>query len=182
MSHFSKIIDDITFRAACKNKSGAQKKIYELYSMPVYNLVYRITHNQADSLDVSQDIFVKVFTNLAQNKSQESLGFWIRRIAINTTLSFLKKNAHLITNVDFKEKIIDTDFNETMSSLEFAMSKLSAISRSVLWMYEVEGLSHQEIADFHGKTISFSKTILSRAKQKAQQVLTQEGGGYEAIK
>jgi RNA polymerase sigma-70 factor (ECF subfamily) len=182
LSHFAQKIDDITFKAACKNKSGAQKKIYELYSKSVYNLVFRITHNQADSLDISQDIFVKVFTNLSQNKSQELLGFWIRRISINTTLSFIKKNSHLITNVDFKEKIIDTDYNETMSSLEFALSKLSAISRSVLWLYEVEGLSHQEIAEFHGKTISFSKTHLSRAKQKAQEVLTKKGGGYEAIK
>ena len=182
MSYFNQTIDDMTFKAACKNKTAAQKKIYELFSKPVYNLVFRITHNQADSLDLSQDIFIKVFTHLSQNKSQELLGFWIRKISINTTLSFIKKNSHLITNVDFKEKIIDTDVNETMSSLEFALSKLSAISRSILWMYEVEGMTHNEIAKYHGMTVSFSKTHLSRAKKQAQKYLTQKGGGYEAIK
>lgn len=182
MSHFKQTIDELTFKAACNNKVAAQKKIYELYSTPVYNLVFRITHNQADALDISQDVFVKVFTKISQNKTQDLLGFWIRKISLNTTLSYIKKNSRLITNINFKEKTVDNNFNETMSSLEFSLSKLSPISRSVLWMYEVEGMSHQEIADFHGKTVSFSKTQLSRAKQMAQQYLTQKGGGYEAVK
>jgi len=182
LSYFNLQIDDFTFKAACKNKTDAQKRIYELFSTPVYNLVFRITHNKSDALDISQDVFVKVFTKISQNKSHDLLGFWIRKISINTTLTFLKKNAHLITNVDFKEKITHTDVNETMSSLEFALSKVPVLSRSILWMYEVEGMSHQEIADLHGKTISFSKTHLFRAKQMAQKYLTKKGGGYEAIK
>ena len=181
MSHFNLTIDEITFKAACKNKTSAQRKIYELFSRPVYNLVLTITHHQSDALDISQEVFIKVFTKFTQNKSRDSLGFWIRKITINTTLTFIKKNAHLITNVNFKERIIDTDNIEIMSSLEFALSKLSVISRSILWMYEVEGMSHQEIADLHGKSISFSKTHLSRAKQMAQLYLTQKEGGYEAV-
>jgi len=182
VSHFNQIIDDITFKAACKNKTAAQKRIYETYSMAVYNLVFRLIHNRTDALDISQDVFIKVFTKISQNKTQELLGFWIRRISINTTLNHIKKNARLITNIDFKEKTIDQDSNEIMSSLEFALSKLPTISRSILWMYEVEGLSHQEIADMYGKTVSFSKTHLSRAKQIAQKYLTRKEGGYEAVK
>jgi len=182
LSHFNLQIDDFTFKAACKNKTAAQKRIYELFSTAVYNLVFRITHNKSDALDISQDVFIKVFTKIKQNKSQESLGFWIRKISVNTTLSYIKKNSHLITNVDFKEKVIDTDVNETMSSLEFALNKVPAVSRSILWLFEVEGMSHQEIAKMHGKTVSFSKTHLSRAKQVAQKYLTQKGGGYEAVK
>ena len=153
-----------------------------MYSTSVYNLIFRITQNKSDALDISQDVFVKVFTKISQNKTHDLFGFWVRKISINTTLSFIKKNAKLITNINFKEKTIDHDINETLSSLEFSLSKLSSISRSILWMYEVEGMSHQEIADFHGKTVSFSKTHLSRAKQIAQQYLTQKGGGYEAVK
>lgn len=182
MSHFNQTIDELTFKAACKNKTAAQKRIYQIFATPVYNLVFRMTHNQADALDICQDVFVKVFSKLSQNKSQEILGFWIRKISINTTLTYIKKNAQLITNIDFKEKSIETNINETLSSLEFALAKLPVLSRSILWLYEVEGMSHQEIADLHGKTISFSKTHLSRAKQLAQKYLTSQGGGYEAVK
>ena len=85
-------------------KSSGQKTIYQTFVQPVYNLVYRITQNQADSLDITQDTFVKVFAKIKQIKSEDMLGFWIRRVALNTALSFLKKNRHLITNIDFKEK------------------------------------------------------------------------------
>ena len=135
-----------------------------MYSTPVYNLIFRITHNKSDALDISQDVFVKVFTKIAQNKTHDLLGFWIRKISINTTLTFIKKNAKLITNINFKEKTIDHDVNETLSSLEYSLSKLSSLSRSVLWMYEVEGMSHQEIADFHGKTISFFKNTIIKSE------------------
>lgn len=182
MSHFNLKIDQITFKSACKNNTAAQKVIYEVFSTPVYNMVFRMTHSQSDSLDIVQDVFVKVFTKINQNKSSDLLGFWIRKIAINTTLSFIKKNERLITNIDFKENSTDRDMNETRSSLEYALSKLSNVSRSILWMYEVEGFSHQEIADLYGKTVSYSKSHLSRAKQVAQKYLKQKCGGYEARK
>jgi RNA polymerase sigma-70 factor (ECF subfamily) len=172
----------MTFKAACHNKAYAQKIIYQKFSTPVYNIVLRIVHNQADALDITQDVFIKVFTKIEQSKSPELLGFWIRRISINTTLTYVKKNARLITNIDFKEKVIDRDINETISSIEYALSKLPVVTRSVLWMFEVEGMSHAEIAEIHGKTISFSKTQLSRAKQIAQKYLTKKGGGYEAAR
>lgn len=182
MSHFSLTIDELTYKSACKNNTAAQKKIYELFSMPVYNLVYRMVQNRSDALDIAQDVFVKVFTKIRQNKSVESLGFWIRSICVNTTLTFIKKNSKLITNIDFKEKQIHHDIHETVSGLEYALNKIPAIPRSILWLYEVEGMNHQEIADLYGKSLSFSKTNLSRAKQLAQVYLTQKGGGYEAYK
>ena len=182
MSHFKSNIDEVTLKAACKNNAVALKKIYQAFSTPVYNLIFRITQNQADALDISQDVFIKVLTKLPQNKSPQLLGFWIRKITLNTTMTYLKKNTRLISNINFKEKSIDTNTTEIMSGLEFALSKLSAISRSVLWLYEVEGMSHQEIAELHGKTVSFSKTHLSRAKQTAQKYLTGERGGYKAQK
>ena len=97
-------------------------------------------------------------------------------------MSFLKKNAKLITNINFKEKTITTNPVEITSSLEFALSQLPQVSRTILWLYEVEGLSHKEIAGSYGKTVSFSKTHLSRAKSLALSYLTTKGGGYEAIK
>ncbi len=182
VSHFNLKIDEVTFKSACKNNTAAQKVIYETFSTPVYNMIFRMTHSQSDALDIVQDVFIKVFTKIHQNKSCDLLGFWIRKIALNTTLTFIKKNAQLITNVDFKENSVDKDINETRSSLEYALGKLSNVSRSILWMYEVEGLSHQEIADLYGKTVSYSKSHLSRAKKVAQKYLKQKCGGYEARK
>jgi RNA polymerase sigma-70 factor (ECF subfamily) len=117
LSHFNLTIDEVTFKAACKNKTAAQRKIYNLYATSIYNLAYRMTKSQTDALDISQETFIKVFTKIAQNKSQELLGFWIRKITINTAFTFIKKNAQLITNINFKEKTINSNVNEIVSSL-----------------------------------------------------------------
>ncbi len=182
MSYFELTIDELTFNAAKKNKTYAQRKIYDLYSQSIYNLSLRILNSEADALDITQEVLIKVFSKINQCKSTESFGIWIRSITINMSLSLIKKNAKLITNINFKEKTITTNPVEIASSLEYALSQLSTVSRSILWLYEVEGMSHQEIAEIYGKTISFSKTHLSRAKALAQSYLTQQGGGYEAVK
>ncbi len=182
MSYFKATIDEITFKAAKKNKTAAQRKIYDLYSRSVYNLSLRMLNNEADALDITQDVFIRVFSKVEQCKSLELFGIWVRKITINLSLSFLKKNAKLITNINFKEKTITSNSVEITSSLEYALTQLPLVSRTVLWLYEVEGLTHQEIADNYGKTVSFSKTHLSRAKSLALSYLTTKGGGYEAIK
>ena len=182
MSHFNLTIDEITFKAVCKQKTAAQKKLYELFSTPIYNLAYRITQNQSDAMDISHEVFIKVFTKIKQLKDKDLLGFWIRKITLNTTFSMIKKHEKLITNINFKEKCVNTDFNETMSSLEYALQKIPVVPRTILWLYEVEGMTHEEIAKIYGKTISFSKTHLYRAKNLAQTILTTQGGGYEVVR
>jgi RNA polymerase sigma-70 factor (ECF subfamily) len=47
--------------------------------------------------------------------------------------------------------------------LERALARLPAIARAIVWMHDVEGLSHEEIAALFGRSISFSKSRLSRA-------------------
>jgi len=182
VSYFELTIDEITFIAAKKNKADAQRKIYDLYSRSIYNLCLRMLNNEADALDITQDVFIKVFSKIEQCKSTKIFGAWVRKITINLSLSYIKKNSKLITNINFKEKTITPNSIEVTSSLEYALSKLPIIPRTILWLYEVEGLSHQEIADNYGKTVSFSKTHLSRAKALALSYLTTKGGGYEAIK
>lgn len=182
MSHFNLKIDDLSFKSACKKKTSGQRQVYELFIQPVYNLILRMTQNQADALDISQDTFIKVFAKINQIKSQEMLGFWIRKIAINTTFSYMKKNKDIITNVDFKEKSYTSNSYENITSIEFALSKLTSDSRTVLWLYEVEGMTHEEISKQFGKSVSFSKSQLSRAKKTAQKYLTQKGAGYELRK
>ncbi len=182
LSHFNITIDEITFKAACRGKTNAQRKIYELFATPVYNLAYRMTYNSSDAMDITHDVFLKIFQKITQNKDPKVFGFWVRKITLNTTLTLIKNNERVITTVDFKEKTIHADRNETLSSLEFAFNQLPKTSRTVLWLFEVEGMSHEEIAKIYGKSTSFSKTHLYRAKNLAQSLLTSKAGGYESRK
>ena len=55
--------------------------------------------------------------------------------------------------------------------LDSALAMLGQEDRSVVWLHDVEGYNHKEIADLFGKTESFSKTRLSRARAKLREML-----------
>ena len=61
--------------------------------------------------------------------------------------------------------------------LDAALASLPDVSRAVVWLHDVEGFTHKEIASLMGKTESFSKSQLSRAYQRLRPLLeVQEGG------
>jgi RNA polymerase sigma factor (sigma-70 family) len=58
--------------------------------------------------------------------------------------------------------------------LETALQRLSDTARSVVWLHDVEGYTHEEIAEMMGKTTSFSKSQLARAHAKLRAWLGEE--------
>ena len=99
-----------------------------------------------------------------------AFGFWLRKIAINQSLQQIKKN-HRHQDVQISDEVsMDAAAEDegdlfAAHDLNVLLSQLPPLSRSVLWLYEVEGLSHQEIADWYQMSVSFSKSQLSRSKK-----------------
>ncbi len=58
--------------------------------------------------------------------------------------------------------------------LEAALNQLSETSRAVVWLHDVEGFTHEEIAEQMSKTVSFSKSQLSRAHARLRKMLGEE--------
>ena len=58
--------------------------------------------------------------------------------------------------------------------LDAALANLPEVSRTVVWLHDVEGFTHKEIAELMGKTESFSKSQLSRAYQRLRPMLESE--------
>ena len=70
----------------------------------------------------------------------------------------------------------DSERLGSQMDLEQALARLHPRSRAVVWLYDVEGYTHAEIAQLMGQTVSFSKSQLSRAHERLQQLLQQENG------
>ena len=166
MSYFNQSIDDITKKQVLKGQQQACRQLYDTFSTPVYNLAYRMLQNADDAQDAMQNSFIIAFQKIAQWSGQVAFGFWLRKIVVNQCLDQIKKNHQLLTiesqqHADPNEKI-QYDFQH---DLNFLMAKLPPLSRSVLWLYEVEGMTHLEIADLYKMSTSFSKSQLARSKQ-----------------
>ncbi|MEO0142876.1 MAG: sigma-70 family RNA polymerase sigma factor [candidate division WOR-3 bacterium] len=84
--------DDAALVKRFKNgDTGAFDLLFKKYQQALYSICYRYTRNEDDARELTQDIFIKIYHNL--NKFKENCKFftWVYRIAINTCISFKRK-------------------------------------------------------------------------------------------
>ncbi len=162
---------------ACKNDDpAAQKALYERYSPVMFAVCRRYVSRYEDAEDVLVDAFYKVFTNLAQFNFQGSFEGWIRRIVVNESLMFLRKN-HALKNAYEIQEHFDLKTRENVVSELAARDILALLDqlpngyRTVFNLYVLEGYKHREIAEELGISINTSKSQLILAKKRMQQLL-----------
>lgn len=185
MSKFTDIqIDPAIVKRAVRGDAKAHEIIYRAFSAPVYSVCLRFTRVPAQAEDLLQDTFIEVIRSIGQFRAEAPLGIWVRRIAISKALMFLRSAWHS------RGQSLDDDWEEmTFESrgvplnsarqdqamdLDAALANLPEISRAVVWLHDVEGFTHKEIAGLMGRTESFSKSQLSRAYQRLRPMLDAE--------
>ncbi len=159
------------------------------YRERVYSVVYNLTSNREDAADLTQDTFIKAFHSIARFKGHSSFFSWLYRIAINATLSHLRRNR--MRRFFSLEKLADEDHNaellqalmlqasngketvlkELQEKLNEALQKLSFKHRTVITLFEIDQLSHQEIADIMECSVGTVRSRLHYAKQQLQAYL-----------
>src|SRR5215210_6373050 len=153
----------------------ALEALYRSYSTPVYNLARRICHTTEDAEDVLQETFFEVCRSIRRYREEGSLWGWIRTIAASKALMRLRRNKYRDTD-ELHDEVVGSRREDTplRMDLEAALERLSETSRAVVWLHDVEGYTHEEIANMMGKTPSFSKSQLSRAHARLRTWLGEE--------
>ena len=174
-SSFDIATTDLLLARARKGDAAAFEEIYRTFCGPVYTLALRICASADKAEDVVQDTFIEAFAKLDQFRGEAPFWAWLRRVAINNTLQKLRsqKRLSLVSADDqFHELASPQDLNPgTSMDLDKMLSRLPATTRSVVWLHDVEGYTHREIAAMMGKTESFSKSQLARAYEKLRKWL-----------
>jgi len=157
------------------------------YRERVYGIVYNMTSNREDAADLTQDAFIKAFQSIQRFGGQSSFFTWLYRIAINSTLSHMRKSRlrsfFSLETVNSDEPVSreiiaaltdktgvqrDTFVRELQEKLNDAMHKLSIKHRTVVTLFEIDGLSHQEIAEVMNCSVGTVRSRLHYAKQLLQ--------------
>ncbi|TLY50682.1 MAG: sigma-70 family RNA polymerase sigma factor [Gammaproteobacteria bacterium] len=166
--------DDLVARA-CAGEAAAFEQIYRSFERPVYTLALRMLGDAERARDVLHEAMFKVFQRIGQYRSDAPFWAWLRQIALNEALMCLRRNKHFDERVDDAIEIADDAappwVRADSAALERALAKLSALTRSVLWLYHVEGYAHHEIAAQLGKSVSFSKSQVARGTQRLRELL-----------
>ena len=160
---------------------AALEELYRAFETPVYNLARRICRTSEDAEDVMQETFFEICRSIGRFRGAEggSLTAWIKRIAASKALIKLRAAKYRdADSLDDETGDVVADHAQPdvglQLDLEEALSRLSDTSRAVVWMHDVEGYTHEEIAELMGKTVSFSKSQLARAHVRLKKLLGEE--------
>jgi RNA polymerase sigma factor (sigma-70 family) len=151
---------DLVTRAQ-KGDTRAFDALILKYGDKLYGLVYNMTSHKEDTHDLLQEIFARAYQSLGSFKGNSTFYTWIYQIAVNLTLNFLKRRTGLSLNdpdsaVQSDPALVDstaeanperqTRLKELQVKLNEAMQKLSEPHRMVVTMFDIQGMSHGEIA------------------------------------
>jgi RNA polymerase sigma-70 factor, ECF subfamily len=176
MSHTLPTIDARTIALAQRGDPGAHADLYAAFGPLVFTLARRMLASRVLAEDVLQETFVEVIRKIATFRGDAEFGHWVRRIAINQCLMQLRSawSARRVDVEAFDDRAAAGNAPDEQIALERALDALSATARAVVWLHDVEGLTHREIAKLMGRSASFSKSQLARAHERLRALLAPE--------
>jgi len=186
MSKFADIqIDPAIIKRAARGDVRAHEIIYRAFAAPVYSICLRFTRVPAQAEDLVQETFIEIMRSIAKFRGEAAIGSWIRRIAVSKALMYLRSawtargqslsdDWHDVTPGDATSHGVSSHPDMALD-LDAALANLPSVARAVVWLHDVEGFTHKEIATLMGRTESFSKSQLSRAYQRLRPMLAESG-------
>ena len=156
--------------------------LYQLYAGKVYNSVYRIVNNYALAEDIMQDAFCTAFEDRHRLKETEKFEGWVKRIALNKAVSYLRKNklvfleeGHLdIAEEDRHEPEDERLFLRKIDDIKTAIHSLPDGYRTIVVLYLFDNISQEDIAAMLNISHSTVRTQYHRAKKKILSILKQK--------
>jgi len=168
-------VTDQTLISMCQAGSDfAYTSLYNRYAKGVYNSISRIVSHTGEAEDILQETFFTVFTDI--NKMSEIINFegWVKRIAINRSISHLRKKKIMFSDLGDMELADDSGNNEEegeifdcrVEDVRHSIEQLPHGYKTILNLYLFENMPHEEIAGLLGISHSTVRTQYHRAKKK----------------
>ncbi len=165
----------------------AFKEFVDKYQELVVNVCNSFLHDRDDALDVSQEVFIKVFHSADSFKGDSKISTWLYRIAVNKSLNFLrsKKRKNIFSSLDLlledkQNNPIDSvadngenaeekmSKNEDIERMIAVINQLPKKQKTAINLNKFEGLSYKEISEIMNISVTETGVLINRAKSKIQ--------------
>ncbi len=182
-------LPDALVTAAMAGESAALEAVYSAMAGAVYTLLRRLVRRPAIAEELLQETFVDVLEHIGDFEGRCPLPAWIRAIAVNRALMYLRSPWHrglewLDKDPGGADRLPAAAVDAAApidAGLERALMSLPALSRAVVWLHDVEGFTHAEIGFALGRTPSFSKSQLARAHSRLRSLLATGNSVVEGL-
>lgn len=180
---FQTPVSDTLVRRAQQGDMNAHAELYQLFARAVLTLARGVCKSQVCAEDIVHNTFVKLINKIDTFEFRAPFGMWLRQIAVTESLMLLRKQKkhNWVSSDEFDvfertnefgglgnraPQLAENDASEVQSmkhQLSMVLKELPEHVRLILWLKEVEGYTHAEIAELVGKTPSYSKSLVARS-------------------
>jgi RNA polymerase sigma factor (sigma-70 family) len=164
--------------AARAGDRTARSALFERVAPATLGIIRRLVAQRALAEDLLQDTLIAMYEHLDDYRGEAPFGVWVRSIAVSRCLMAFRSpwhRARVALETWTEESWTAPEESEARTSdlidLDRALARLSPVTRAVVWLYDVEGWSHDEIAKAFDRTVSFSKSQLARGHARLRDVL-----------
>ena len=174
--------------AAADGDHDALTRLLRQYQQRVYNICLRMLSNRDDAAEAAQDVMLNVVKGIARFRSDSKFNTWITRIAMNSSVSLLRKRKLRKTasldqqspnqSATFASQLVDSrehspDANvqkkEMIAILNMALSMISDEYRGILILRDMQGMDYQQISEATDIPVGTVKSRLFRARLALRQ-------------
>lgn len=180
------ISDEMLAEQTLTGDISAFEQIVNRYKNSVFAVAYRITGQYQEAEDITQEIFINLYEKMYQFDNSKKLSPWIHRIAVNTSISALRKKKNII-NVSFDEAFVpnyesfpgfdmnnpqvQVEIKELKTEVNAAIMELPESYRTVITLRYQMDFSNQEIADILGASRENIEVRIHRARKALRRVI-----------
>lgn len=169
-------LDQAVIQRAIAGDERAMRLLWSRHAPHIDAVVRRLVGDPDLAADIAQDVWIQIFRALPSYRGESRFGTWAHRIAVNRTLNALRKARRLATietPIEDDTASVESDSERSMlaATIEEAARQLSPGARTVFILHDVEGYTHEEIAQELGITSGGSKSQLFKARAKLRKLL-----------
>ena len=163
---------------------AAFELLYERYHRRTYSLCLRMTNNQTEAEDLTQEVFIQLFRKAGSFRGDSAFSTWLHRLTVNQVLMHFRrrsvKNEKTSQDGEMPEQTVPGTENQMRMpvldriALTRAISELPPGYKSVFTLHDIEGYEHEEVARLLGISVGTSKSQLHKARLKLRGLLVKQ--------
>ena len=182
-------------KAAARGDQSAFSELVTNYERLVFNTVKSKVLSREDAMDVSQEVFIKLWRSLPNWRGDCKFATWVYKVSINASLDFLRRAPEDTESLsgrpddDGEERPLEIaddsissspenslEQNETARTVRRAIAKLPEDQRQIVVLRDIDGYTYDEIAEMLSLGLGTVKSRINRARCKLKSLLEEELG------
>jgi RNA polymerase sigma-70 factor (ECF subfamily) len=190
LENIKSLTDGELIQTAIRGREDGFEELVRRYQRPITGYVYRMLNNYDASLDVTQEVFIKVYNSLERYISEYKFSTWLYRIAHNAAIDYMRRNSVNQQSIEtenadgtYQLQIESSQPNpeqerersEWRREIETVVKCLPQVYRELILLRHAQDLSYDEIAEITNLPLGTVKNRLFRAREMMREIFVERG-------